>query len=254
MTRESMPRTCHDLLPGDTVFTPPISNFRRHVNLGKAMTYNSKGHVIMASVFATIEYRDGKLSITGVHGPRSNGDAYGSCGQCIDTARTCSPRFADLWDRWHLNDMRPGCEHQRDWDTVKKLEVPSYTWSNKFHQTRNAIADGEQQAPSNWPEIVRQVQEVCMGGGWWKLARNRFLVIAECLAGGWIKLDKVETKGAGWVYPHEHTEGTLTKPCSVCGYKYGSAWNREEVPADILAELQAWPAGDLSNLPWCWMR
>lgn len=47
-----------------------------------------------------------------------------SCGQVKDRLRGEYPnneavtRLAALWDRWHLNDMRAGCEHQRalGWD------------------------------------------------------------------------------------------------------------------------------------------
>ena len=35
-------------------------------------------------------------------------------GQITDDVRTVSPRLADLWERWHLNDLRAGCEHQED--------------------------------------------------------------------------------------------------------------------------------------------
>lgn len=63
-----------------------------------------------------------ELSICGVEGPLPNGDSRGSCGQCNHDgevppdATEVSPFAAQLlrvWERWHLNDMRPGCEHQR---------------------------------------------------------------------------------------------------------------------------------------------
>lgn len=52
-----------------------------------------------------------------------------------------------------------------------------------------------------------------------------------------------------WVYPSEstdrwasekHPQGLLTKPCPTCGYKYGSAWLREELPPEIVAEIKSW--------------
>jgi hypothetical protein len=48
-------------------------------------------------------------------------------------------------------------------------------------------------------------------------------------------------KEAGWVTIDEHPEGLLCKPCPVCGYKYGSAWNKEEVPDGVLDWLRALP-------------
>jgi hypothetical protein len=53
-------------------------------------------------------------------------------------------------------------------------------------------------------------------------------------------------KEAGWVTIDEHPEGLLNKPCPVCGYKYGSAWNREAVPDDILDWLCALPDTKIS--------
>jgi hypothetical protein len=90
---------------------------------------------------ATIK-EDGELSISGVIGPKQNGDCTGSCGQIVmgfkhrntvdDDKRyhkLTTPEeidFApgwnkdkwldllDVWEKWHLNHMRAGCEHQRE--------------------------------------------------------------------------------------------------------------------------------------------
>lgn len=61
-----------------------------------------------------------------------SGDCNGHMGQCQDEIRrlidriTWAPAWSreraaqllDVWERWHLNDLRPGCEHQRaeGWD------------------------------------------------------------------------------------------------------------------------------------------
>jgi hypothetical protein len=37
-----------------------------------------------------------------------------------------------------------------------------------------------------------------------------------------------------WVRPDEHPDGLLGKPCETCGYRYGSAWLFEPLPADVL--------------------
>lgn len=82
-----------------------------------------------AQVFCKIEYTNGRLSISGVEGPQANGNCAGSCGQ-IDMGYSRDKRdegmefnegwsfnlwkeFLETWSRWHLNDMRAGCEHQR---------------------------------------------------------------------------------------------------------------------------------------------
>lgn len=76
------------------------------------------------SVYAKIGFASGKLSITGVEGPMRNGDCKGSCGQINMhewNIKTYAPgwsaelekQFREVWGKWHLNDMRAGCEHQR---------------------------------------------------------------------------------------------------------------------------------------------
>jgi len=140
-----------------------------------------------ADLFCKAEIKDGRLSITGVVGPNQTGNARGGYGQiCMEFAHrnpadndrryrepiepdqiTFAPGwdkekwldFLDLWERWHLNDMKAGCEHQR------KL---------------------------------------------------------------------------GWKSYDEHP----SEPCPVCGYKYGSAWLREELPESVVEFLQALPETD----------
>lgn len=68
----------------------------------------------------TIRYDRGRLSFMGEIFPahKRPRDAFQS-GQCQETIRLLYPdradvaRIATLWERWHLNDMRAGCVHQR---------------------------------------------------------------------------------------------------------------------------------------------
>ena len=84
----------------------------------------SPGSTEFGKVYVTIKFQGSRLSITGVEGPKRNGDCNGSCGQITDALSkltTIDPawsmgqivRLRDAWDRWHLNDMQAGCEHQR---------------------------------------------------------------------------------------------------------------------------------------------
>ena len=94
-----------------------------------------------ASIYIKAEMTDDKLSISGVIGPLPSGNALGGCGQIdmefahrfpehndprtSDLIRPDEINFApgwdrsrwldllDIWHRWHLNDMRAECEHQR---------------------------------------------------------------------------------------------------------------------------------------------
>jgi hypothetical protein len=91
-----------------------VNPFKRHTIVAQLVTPR-----VRAAVFVTVEWDGRRLSLTGVEGPKSNGDAVGSCGQvtlgCADHVNRIPEydRLAEVWDRWHLNDMRAGCEHQR---------------------------------------------------------------------------------------------------------------------------------------------
>lgn len=121
------------------------------------------------NAFVQIIYDNGILTIRGVIGPLQGGNCRGSCSQCQDEIRDGIPKppwtkemvdkLCDIWDHWHLNDMRAGCEHQR--------------------------------------------------------------------ALGW--------KGKSYI----------CKPCPVCGYKYGTAWLKEEVPTDVIKWLESLPESEI---------
>ncbi len=79
-------------------------------------------------VFCKITITRGNLSITGVEGPRITGECWGGAGQLLigagrsrilNTApapgwsKALIAKFVEVWERWHLNDMRRECEHQR---------------------------------------------------------------------------------------------------------------------------------------------
>jgi hypothetical protein len=139
-------------------------DFTKVVRIGTARTYGGRAY----SVYCEIEYKGGKLSITGVEGPLASGNCLGGCGQIDmhdwgivnyapgwDAAKEY--KFRRIWERWHLNDLRAGCEHQR---------------------------------------------------------------------------------ALGWDNLH------IGDPCPTCGYRYGTAWLREDVPADVLDWLRSLPETD----------
>ncbi len=109
---------------------------KKTVRIGTMPVGNSR-----ASIYCKIKIEDGRLSISGVIGPTRGGNSRGGAGQIEmefdhedksqNDKRYDSPvraedicfapgwdagkwyRFLDIWHRWHLNDMRAGCEHQR---------------------------------------------------------------------------------------------------------------------------------------------
>jgi hypothetical protein len=208
------------------------------------------------SIFCKVQINDkGELSICGVEGPKRNGNCFGGCGQINeyikDNIKTFAPgwnetlldKFLAVWDRWHLNHMKPGCAHQREWDTTKKITVTDYTWSTEFHNLRRKAENGEmtEKEYADYCELAPKVHNVTI-----KPNRPKYETpeVKALLDAGMIKLDKTEEKSAGWVREEEHPDGLLCKKCPVCGYAYGSAWLKEELPQEVVDFLTALPETD----------
>jgi hypothetical protein len=93
-----------------------MKNFTKIINPGKVQYSNGK-----FPTFCKIEYKDGKLSITGVEAPDIHGNCKGSCGQInpikLDVFsdgwdEEVLTVFSIIWDKYHLNELHAECEHQ----------------------------------------------------------------------------------------------------------------------------------------------
>jgi hypothetical protein len=123
-------------------------------------------------------------------------------------------QLLDIWEKWHLNDMRPGCEHQRaSWNPLEKIHLVTYKLRTdvlvKRHKLeRDATARLEKgETVTHTPEdlaLLRLPYEVTQGAE----------VVSPSLEHLY-EVSKRETKLAGWVYPKEHPRGLLCKPCDV---------------------------------------
>ena len=207
------------------------------INPGRIDAYKNPYRNYTVPIFAKIEYNKGKLSISGVIGPRSSGNCAGSCGQFIMSFKEYDHRgyhsiddiilatgwtretlikFFDLWDRWHLNDLKAGCEHQRamGWDKVLLDDSKPKSHDNM--------------AAWKYPES-------------WKNKAARFLYDNNIL---WVHIPKQikkKLKLFSLATKDTHPRGVLCKPCPVCGYKYGTSWKSEEVPQSVIDFLFALP-------------
>lgn len=144
------------------------------------------------SLFCKIEWTSGRLSITGVEGPKRNGDCLGSCGQVImnEWAFTAlAPgwnagrvaRLREVWERWHLNDMVAGSPDQEAYLRAHPVE---YVYPESHYTKASAALEAVGLNPD--PDYLHN-----------------------------------------------------GKP-----YRYGHAWLREEVPADVLEFLSGLPDTD----------
>ncbi len=198
------------------------------------------------------------LSISGVVGPKSNGDCYGSCGQIIQSASDLSTfapgwdkekvgKFVQIWDRWHLNDMHAACQHQTgpEWDTSRPIHFAGYKRTKEAKRLQKAAECGELS-----PSVYKKSQNIlALCEKWHGEKINEDQIPGEVLVmvkNGFLEpwhWDHIEkTERSGWVDVKDG--GILSKPCPVCGYKYGSAWLFEEIPADVIEWLFSLPDTD----------
>jgi hypothetical protein len=109
-------------------------------------SYKDDYYQSLLPVYCKLEYKDAKLSISGVVAPLSNGDCRGSCGQMYDSIidnldtfkfaegwdRVKAFQFVEYWKEWHLNDMQAGCEHQREEKTEKYCKICKYNYGSAW--------------------------------------------------------------------------------------------------------------------------
>lgn len=158
--------------------------------IGK-VDYNGSGRR-NCMVALTWSLDNGRFSMCGeVWNPRRS-DVY-SCGQNIDEIARLFPgnarvqRMAEVWRRWHLNDMKAGSPAQMAW-----LEA-------------NA---------SDWAAYQAGKRGIGYGG-------NHYVWACEALSAAGLNPDTG--------YLHNGSP-----------YRYGSAWLREDLPAEVVAEVEGW--------------
>ena len=137
-------------------------DFVKIVRIGTKKTPSGRYY----SVFATISYIDGKLSITGVEGPAKSGNCIGSCGQIEDYlegfynfAKGWSfsklQTFRKFWREWHLNDMIAGSPRQE-----------AYLNENGRHGYAENLEDLEKAGLSPDTEYLHHGKPYVYGSDW----------------------------------------------------------------------------------------
>ena len=215
--------------------------------------------------YAKIEFVDGKLSISGVIGPMRNGNCKGSAGQCVDEIRKGEPTdgwtkdmvkmFCDIWDEWHLNDMRPYCPHQKElgWDKLagKKVTLYNYRLTRDALSKQKAAEDAAIKALKMGDIFTPSPEQT-------KYAKLPYSITTSAEISGEDAVNyepkkpifagddgPTSTKLLGWLREDEHPDGILCRACPVCGYKYGTSWLKEEVPPEVIAWLFDLPAAEV---------
>ncbi len=211
----------------------------------------------VGDTFIRIEFTNGKLSISGVEGPQPSGNCTGGCGQ-IDTHewhisfyaygwdKASVAKLREVWKKWHLNNMTPNCEHQVGPEWTPR-DVPRYemTLTLDAINAKNKARDAAMAALEKGEPFTPTPEQTRMAG-----LTYSFLALTPEPPEHYKFSGKTETRKTNWISPSEHPDGFLSKPCPVCGYKYGSAWLKREVPEEVLEWLANLPDADIKP---CWV-
>ncbi len=230
------------------------------------------------AIFCKIEIREGgELSITGVEGPRANGDAVGGCGQIVMSLRelgaldTFEPapgwtlesfqEFLALWDRWHLNHMKPYDAEMEaaGWRELALKEMRGYefTLTTAAYEAKKAAERAALEALRNdrtfkpHPDQVMAATRPNSYNVWTYAHETEPMPLegyerAKDLSGhNKGNLKHPERKTLGWLRPQDHPDGLLTRKLREDGQGYGSAWFKQDLPDEVRAKLAALPDTDI---------
>lgn len=208
-----------------------LVTFRVVCNVGTVPDVTPGGQA--ARLFLTVELRKGQqdpthteLSITGVLGPKKNGDAWGSCGQNREDLlavtsfadgwdRALAERTYEIWERWHLNGMNAGSPAQED--HLRTVTFPGYPMSHLDWAQGELVKVGLQPDP-----------------GFLVPSRGTKMVPYKYGFG------KCKT---------QHDAGEYEEPGEMVPYSYGSRWIYQPLPDDVVEFIKALPQSTVAH-PW----
>lgn len=185
--------------------------------------------------------------------PEMYGNRHMICaGQCSDVI----PNFVEalegedrdklnaiyeLWKKYHLNDSYADCEHDIN-SKVAGEKITLYTYSFKggdFSRLENNLKLIENNSLLSSNIKVPNCLKVIQNEYRWQFTSEFPLSHFPRKIRKLYKLFRTETKTRGWVRYNEKLtpSGVLCKPCPVCGYKYGTAWNYRPIPDNDLERI-----------------
>lgn len=236
------------------------------INPCKCEVYTRTGEKKFKNTYVKIEYKNSNLRIRGFIAPLLNGNCLGSCGQCVDEIREGTPadgwtaemleKLCNVWDEWHLNDMRPYCQHMKELGWTKhisdKIKIETWTLTNDAikmkenakNRALDCLRNGQVFRPTkdetvyaNMEYSIKVYNNEDISYKYGKLYRDAYeLKKRDCLGH-----QNTEYKIRGQVSYADCDLGFLERPCPICGYKYGTAWLKEDVPEDVIAWFDSLP-------------
>lgn len=155
-------------------------------------------------------------------------------------------RLLAVSEQWHMNDLHPECEHQRDlgWDKIARRSIIRLTYKlatlflDQQLDLKEKLFAGEHLTESErWLALSAYERYVYVG------TEQEVQIVDQLM----LQFDGMrvpsphhyrESKTLGSLREDQHPAGLLGRPCPACGHKYGSSWQTLPVPDDVLDFLR----------------
>lgn len=169
-------------------------------------------------------------------------------------------QMIEYWKEWHLNDMRPGCFHQKEWDGNKKLKILKIKanthkvthMDNAIKKRLNHLNDLNVKTKADLIRIqvgMRNLKQsnVSMDQMIYRIIKaflkgEKYIPKKDSWEESWFNNKVIEYDEsdaiARWTRPTEHIDGILGKECKECNYTYGSKWLIESLPDEVISFFQ----------------
>ena len=147
-------------------------------------------------------------------------------------------RMVEIWKKYHLNDMHPECEHQRNlgWNETANEVVEYFRYCLKTDVTLKQR------------KLNEYIDETLKTSGTITLSEDERILkgLPYCAyhlndeTSEYYQLEKRSKRRRGELSYTEDQRGIILKPCPVCGYKYGAERLYMPRPQDVIAEIKSW--------------
>ena len=147
-------------------------------------------------------------------------------------------RMVDIWKKYHLNDMHPECEHQRE---LGWCEMANERVDYSRYRLKSDVSLKQSKLNEYIDEILKTSGTITLSEDERILKGLPYFAYYPCDENAeYYKLDKKEERWRGELSYKEDQRGLTLKPCPVCGHKYGSEWLYMPIPEDVIAEIKSW--------------
>lgn len=146
-------------------------------------------------------------------------------------------RMVEIWKKYHLNDTRPECEHQRE---LGWCEAANETVDYSRYHLKLDVSHRQRKLNEYIDETLKTTGSITLSEDERILKSLPYFTWHPDKNAEYYALSKKDKRQRGGLSYKEDPRGILLKPCPICGYEYGSEWQYMPIPEDVIKEIKSW--------------